>query len=311
MPDKERDRKERDKDKKPAVSGAWEKVLLARHVQRPHALDFINGLTKDFMELRGDRHYGDDPALVGGVAQFEGRTVLVLGNQKGRDTKENIYRNFGTARAEGYRKAFRLMQHAAKFKLPILTFVDTGGAFPGKESEERGIAMALADNIMLMSRLPVPVVSLVTGEGGSGGALAISVADRLLMLENAVYSVASPEGSATILWRDASQAPAAAEAMKITAPDLLEFGIIDAIVPEPAGGAHTSSNEMMAIAREHLLRHLTELEDMYTNRGEAGIQAMLETRYQKYRKIGSWQELAEPPLEVGNLSDMLQANTSL
>lgn len=311
MPDKERDRKERDKDKKPAVSGAWEKVLLARHVQRPHALDFINGLTKDFMELRGDRHFGDDAALVGGIAQFEDRTVIVLGNQKGRDTKENIYRNFGSARAEGYRKAFRLMKHAAKFKLPILSFVDTGGAFPGKESEERGIAVALAENIMLMSRLPVPIVSLVTGEGGSGGALAISVADRLLMLENAVYSVASPEGSATILWRDASQAPAAAEAMKITAPDLLEFGIIDDIVPEPAGGAHTNPNDMIATTREYLLRHLTDLEDKYIGRGEEGIKAMLEARYQKYRKIGSWQELSEQPPEVGNFSDILQANTSL
>jgi acetyl-CoA carboxylase carboxyl transferase subunit alpha len=311
MPDKEKDRKERDKDKKPAATGAWEKVLLARHVQRPHALDFINGLTKDFMELRGDRHFGDDAALVGGIAQFEGRTVLVLGNQKGRDTKENIYRNFGTARAEGYRKAFRLMQHAAKFKLPILTFVDTGGAFPGKESEERGIAVALAENIMLMSRLPVPIVSLVTGEGGSGGALAISVADRLLMLENAVYSVASPEGSATILWRDVSQAPAAAEAMKITAPDLLGFGIIDGIVPEPAGGAHTNPNEMMATAREYLLNNLTDLEDKYTSRGEAGIKAMLETRYQKYRRIGSWQELAQQPPEVGDLAGILQANSSL
>jgi acetyl-CoA carboxylase carboxyl transferase subunit alpha len=310
MPDKEKDRKDRDKDKKPATSGAWEKVLLARHVQRPHALDFINNLTKDFMELRGDRHFGDDAALVGGIAQFEGRTVMVLGNQKGRDTKENIYRNFGTARAEGYRKAFRLMQHAAKFKLPILTFVDTGGAFPGKESEERGIAVALAENILLMSRLPVPVISLVTGEGGSGGALAISVADRLLMLENAVYSVASPEGSATILWRDVSQAPAAAEAMKIAAPDLLEFGIIDGLVPEPAGGAHTNPNEMMATVREHLLSNLTELEDKYTSRGGAGIQAMLEARYQKYRKIGSWQELAEQTPELNELSDILQANPS-
>ncbi|MBN9386960.1 MAG: acetyl-CoA carboxylase carboxyltransferase subunit alpha [Chloroflexi bacterium] len=310
MPDKEKDRKDRDKDKKPAISGAWEKVLLARHVQRPHALDFINGLTKDFMELRGDRHFGDDAALVGGIAQFEGRTVMVLGNQKGRDTKENIYRNFGTARAEGYRKAFRLMQHAAKFKLPILTFVDTGGAFPGKESEERGIAVALAENILLMSRLPVPIISLVTGEGGSGGALAISVSDRLLMLENAVYSVASPEGSATILWRDVSQAAAAAEAMKITAPDLLGFGIIDGVIPEPAGGAHTNPNEMMVTAREYMLRNLTELEDKYTSRGEAGIQAMLEARYQKYRKIGSWQELAEQAPELNGLSDILQANPS-
>lgn len=303
MPDKER---KGDKKKEATQSPAWEKVLLARHVARPHALDFINILTKDFMELRGDRHYGDDAALVGGIAQFENRAVLVLGNQKGRDTKENIYRNFGSARAEGYRKAYRLMQHAAKFKLPILTFVDTGGAFPGKESEERGIAMAIAENLLLMSRLPVPIISLVTGEGGSGGALAISVADRLLMLENAVYSVASPEGSATILWRDVSQAPAAAEAMKITAPDLLEFGIIDEIVPEPAGGAHTDPNALMITVRETLLRDLEDLERNYTSQGEAGIQAMLEARYQKYRKIGSWQELSEKKLEdVPELSGIL------
>ncbi len=306
MPDKDRKPDKKDhRDKKVALSPAWERVLLARHVARPHALDFINGLTKDFMELRGDRHYGDDAALIGGIAQFENRAVLVLGNQKGRDTKENIFRNFGSARAEGYRKAHRLMQHAAKFKLPILTFVDTGGAFPGKESEERGIAMAIAENLLLMSRLPVPIISLVTGEGGSGGALAISVADRLLMLENAVYSVASPEGSATILWRDVSQAPAAAEAMKITAPDLLGFGIIDEIVPEPTGGAHTDPNTLMAKVRERLLHHLTELEESYTNQGESGIPAMLEARYQKYRRIGSWQELSEKQLEVPELSGIL------
>jgi acetyl-CoA carboxylase carboxyl transferase subunit alpha len=310
MPDKDRkpankDNREHDKKKDGPHSAAWERVLLARHTARPHALDFINALTKDFMELRGDRHYGDDAALVGGIARFENRAVLVLGNQKGRDTKENIYRNFGSARAEGYRKAFRLMHHAAKFKLPILTFVDTGGAFPGKESEERGIAMAIAECLLLMSRLPVPIVSLVTGEGGSGGALAISMADRLLMLENAVYSVASPEGSATILWHDVSQAPAAAEAMKITAPDLLGFGIVDEIVPEPPGGAHTDPNTLMATVKEYLLRHLIDLEESYTNHGEEGIQAMLEARYQKYRKIGSWQELAEPPLEVPELSGIL------
>jgi acetyl-CoA carboxylase carboxyl transferase subunit alpha len=308
MPDKERkpaNKDNRETDKKIPHSAAWERVLLARHVARPHALDFINTLTKDFMELRGDRHYGDDAALIGGIARFEDQAVMVLGNQKGRDTKENIYRNFGSARAEGYRKAFRLMQHAAKFKLPILTFVDTGGAFPGKESEERGIAMAIAESLLLMSRLPVPIVSLVTGEGGSGGALAISMADRLLMLENAVYSVASPEGSATILWHDVSQAPAAAEAMKITAPDLLGFGIIDEIVPEPPGGAHTDQNALMATVKEHLLRHLLDLEETYTNHGEEGIQAMLEARYQKYRKIGSWQELAEPPLAVPELSGIL------
>lgn len=285
------------KDRKPtenkAVSVVWERVMLARHAARPHALDFINCLTKDFVELHGDRCYGDDAALIGGLALFEGRTIMVLGHQKGRDTKENIYRNFGMPRAEGYRKALRLMQHAAKFKLPIVTFIDTPGAFPGKESEERGMAQAIAANLMYMSRLAVPIISIVTGEGGSGGALAIGLADRLLMLENAVYSVASPEASAAILWRDASQAPAAAEAMKITATDLLQFGIIDEIVPEPSGGAHTDQLALMAIVRGVLLEHFADLDKRYLSQGETGIESMLEARYNKYRNIGRWTELAE------------------
>ncbi len=311
MPDKERkpNQKERerdkDKDKDAKISPTWERVLLARHISRPHALDFINLLTEDFVELHGDRRFGDDAALVGGLARFEGRAVLVLGHQKGRDTKENLYRNFGMPRAEGYRKALRLMQHAAKFKLPILAFIDTPGAFPGKESEERGMAMAIAENLMVMSRLPVPIIALVTGEGGSGGALAISVADRLLMLENAVYSVASPEASAAILWRDASQAPAAAQAMKITAPDLFEFGIIDGVVPEPAGGAHLDPTTLMATVRKTLADDLTELEERYVQRGEPGIQAMLEARYQKYRNIGRWVELSEENLGINQLTTIL------
>jgi acetyl-CoA carboxylase carboxyl transferase subunit alpha len=305
MPEKERkapkdkDNKDGNKDK-PATNPVWERVLLARHVERPHALDFIEALTTDFVELHGDRHFGDDNALVGGLAQFEGRSVLVLGNQKGRDTKENIFRNFGMPRPEGYRKARRLMEHAAKFKMPILTFIDTPGAFPGKEGEERGMSQAIAENLMLMVRLPVPIISLVTGEGGSGGALAIGVADRILMLENSVYSVASPEASASILWRDASQAPAAAEAMRITAPHLYEFGIIEGIVPEPPGGAHTDKPVLMATVRETLVAHLSELENRYVRRGADGIADMLENRYQKYRNIGRWQELSERNLSLAS-----------
>ncbi len=290
--DKDRDKDKEHKDKQPLNSPAWERVLLARHVERPHALDFIGALCGEFVELHGDRHYGDDAALVGGIASFEGRTVVVLGHQKGRNTKENITRNFGMPRAEGYRKARRLMLHAAKFKLPLLSFIDTPGAYPGKESEERGVALAIAENIMELCRLPVSVIALVTGEGGSGGALAIGVADRMLMLENSVYSVASPEGSAAILWRDASQAPAAAEAMKITAPDLHRFGIIDEVIPEPPGGGHTDRLALMATVREVLNQHLNELEQRYTNQGEAGVRAMLDARYEKYRKIGQWAELS-------------------
>jgi acetyl-CoA carboxylase carboxyl transferase subunit alpha len=315
MPDKERkpEQKERerdkdkakDKDKETKTSPTWERVLLARHLQRPHALDFINALTDDFVELHGDRRFGDDSALVGGLARFEGRAVVVMGHQKGRDTKENLYRNFGMTRAEGYRKALRLMQHAAKFHMPVLSFIDTSGAFPGKEGEERGIAQAIAENLFEMSKLPVPIIALVTGEGGSGGALAISVADRLMMLENAIYSVVSPEGCATILWRDASQAPAAAEAMKITAADLYGFGIIDEVIPEPAGGAHTDPITLMATVKQTILRNLLELEERYTRQGEAGLQAMLEARYQKYRQMGRWVELSEENLGLNQLSGIL------
>ncbi|MEI6045083.1 MAG: acetyl-CoA carboxylase carboxyltransferase subunit alpha [Chloroflexota bacterium] len=283
--------KEHNSKQKPH-SPAWERVLLARHIERPRTLDFIQALCDEFVELHGDRRYGDDAALVGGLARFEGRTVMVLGHQKGRNTKENILRNFGMPRAEGYRKALRLMEHAAKFKLPLLTFIDTPGAYPGKESEERGMSLAIAENLLELCRLPVPVIALVTGEGGSGGALAIGVADRMLMLENSIYSVASPEASATILWRDASQAPAAAEAMKITAPDLHKFGIIDAVIPEPPGGGHTDRPSLMITVREFLLRHLAELEQDYIGRGVEGIRAMLDARYEKYRKIGHWAELS-------------------
>ncbi len=287
MPSKDK----RDKDQT-VVSDVWGKVLLARHAMRPHTLDFINGLCQDFVELHGDRRFGEDPALVAGLARFDGHAVMVMGHQKGRDTKDNITRNWGMPRAEGYRKALRLFEQAEKFRMPILAFIDTRGAYPGRDSEERGVGLAIAENIMSMCRLRVPIIALVTGEGGSGGALAIGVADRLLMLENAVYSVASPEAAASILWRDASQAPAAATAMKITAKDLLEAGIIDAIIPEPEGGAHQNPTELLATVREVLLHELEDLEQKYLSKGEPGIQLMLEARYQKYRQIGKWNELS-------------------
>ena len=290
---KDRDHRESKdhREKEKPHNEAWEHVLLARHIQRPHTLDFIQALFTDFLEMHGDRRFGDDPALVGGPARFEGHTVMVLGQQKGRDTKENIARSFGSPRAEGYRKALRLMQHAEKFSLPVLSFIDTGGAYPGKESEERGVAMAIAEDLLALSRLRVPVVALVTGEGGSGGALAIGLADRVLMLENAIYSVASPEASASILWRDAAQAPAAAAAMKITAPDLLQFGIVDEVVPEPTGGAHQDPPSLFTTVKTVLTSHLEDLLARFKPTDNDGIRRMLEERYAKYRRIGQWQEL--------------------
>lgn len=282
---------QKEREAKPA-SPTWERVLLARHVARPHTLDFIRALSQEFVELHGDRHFGDDGALVGGLAQFDGRAVVMLGHQKGRDTKENIARNFGMPRAEGYRKGLRLMEHAERFGMPLITFIDTPGAYPGKEGEERGISMALAENIMAMCKLRVPIISLVTGEGGSGGALAIGVADRVLMLENSIYSVASPEACAAILWRDASQAPAAAEAMKVTAHDLQTFGIADEVLPEPPGGAHNDPLTLMETVRTRLKTILAELDEKYVKRGAAGLDALLEARYNKYRQIGRWEELS-------------------
>ncbi|MEI7556368.1 acetyl-CoA carboxylase carboxyltransferase subunit alpha [Candidatus Chlorohelix sp.] len=281
----------KEKKDNPINNAAWEKVLLARHARRPHALDFMNSICKDFVELHGDRRFGDDSALVAGIAKFNKRSVIIMGQQKGRDTKENIARNFGSPRAEGYRKALRLFQQAEKFGMPIITLIDTGGAYPGKDSEERGVGLAIAENLMELCRIKVPTIAVVTGEGGSGGALAIGIADRLLMLENAIYSVASPEAAASILWKDAAQAPAAALAMKITAEELKFFGIIDEIVPEPAGGAHNDPPALMITLAETLERHLSELEQSFVTKGEAGIQAMLETRYNKYRVIGHWGEV--------------------
>ncbi|MGA7733195.1 MAG: acetyl-CoA carboxylase carboxyltransferase subunit alpha [Chloroflexia bacterium] len=264
----------------------WKRVQIARDPERPHTLDYVTRLCSDFVELHGDRLFGDDAAIVGGLASFEGQTVMVIGQQKGRNTKENVTRNFGLAQPEGYRKAERLMKHAARFGFPIITFIDTPGANPGVASEERGIGQAIAQNILVMLEIAVPFIAVVIGEGGSGGALAIGVGDRILMLENSIYSVASPEAAAAILWRDAAQASSAAETMRITAPDLLQFGIIDEIVPEPEGGAHTDPAASLEAVREALARHLADLQATYDLSTPEGARALLEARREKFRVMG-------------------------
>src|SRR6266540_4138543 len=261
----------------------WDKVQLARNPQRPHMLDYVRGLCEDFVELHGDRRYGDDSAIVGGMARFDGRTVMVVGHQKGRDSRENVKRNWGMPKPEGYRKALRLFQHAEKFGFPLICFIDTPGADPGIESEERGQGNAIAENILVMAGLKTPIVAIVIGEGGSGGALAIGVADRLIMLEHSIYSVASPEGTAAILWRDSAKAPEAARAMKITAQDLLALDVIDAIVPEPEGGAHTDAETMIAAAGDVIRSQLVDLLQL-------DLVTLLDYRYAKYRAIGHYQE---------------------
>ncbi len=270
-------------------SFSWKKVQIARHPERPHTLDYVKALCPSFLELHGDRCFGDDEALIGGLAQFAGRSVLVLGHQKGRGTRENIKRRFGMPQAEGYRKALRLMQQAEKFHMPLLSFIDTPGAYPGLEGEERGQAIAIAECMMTMVELQTLSIAIIIGEGGSGGALAIGVADRVLMMENAIYSVASPEASASILWRDAALAPQAAEAMKITARDLLAFGIIDEVVPEPMNGAHTDSHATLAEVRTTLVRHLEELEALLENNPRKW-ETLLQARHRKFRKMGIWQQ---------------------
>ncbi|HEY7041566.1 MAG TPA: acetyl-CoA carboxylase carboxyltransferase subunit alpha [Methylomirabilota bacterium] len=262
---------------------AWQRTQIARHPKRPHTLDLINLLMEDWVELHGDRVFGDDRAIVGGLATFDGEPVVVIGHQKGRDTRENIARNFGMPHPEGYRKALRLMQLASKFGKPIITFIDTPGAYPGLGAEERGQAEAIARNLREMAGLPSPVICVVTGEGGSGGALAIGVGNRVLMLEYAIYSVISPEGCAAILWGDGAKAPEAAEIMRVTSPDLLKLGVIDAIVPEPVGGAHrnweATAASLRAVLRDHLwqLRSKSETE-------------LIEERQEKFRRIGVFEE---------------------
>jgi acetyl-CoA carboxylase carboxyl transferase subunit alpha len=273
----------------PRPLSAMDRVRLARDPQRPSTLDYIGELFSHFVELRGDRNFGDDAALVGGVATFRGRSVMVMGHQGGTNTRENIERNFGMPRPEGFRKARRLMQHAQKFGLPILTFVDTSGADPGISSEERGQATAIAECLMQMVGTRVPIVCTVIGEGGSGGALAISLGDRLLMLENAVYAVASPEACAAILWKDASKAPEAAETMRVTAADLNRFGIIDELIPEVVP-ANEAPRDTIHTVGDRIAAHLNELCAVFGRDDDASITAMLDRRYNKFRKIGAWSE---------------------
>jgi acetyl-CoA carboxylase carboxyl transferase subunit alpha len=262
---------------------AWQKVLLSRHPLRPFTLDYVARLTEEWTEMHGDRAFRDDEAIVGGVARFRGRPVMIIGHQKGRGTKENMRRNFGMPRPEGYRKALRLMETAARLSLPILTFIDTPGAYPGIDAEERGQAEAIAKNLEVMARLPVPIISTVIGEGGSGGALALGVADRILMLEYAVYSVISPEGCASILWKDQKKVETAAREMKMTATDLLELGIADSVVQEPAGGAHRDPDAAADAVGEAVARELSALSTL-------SVEARLEARYQKFRRMGSFLE---------------------
>ncbi len=257
----------------------WQKVQLARHQQRPYTLDYINMIMSDFVELHGDRLFGDDKALVCGLAKIEKRKVLVMGHQKGRDTKENLKRNFGCAHPEGYRKALRLMQLAEEFGLPVVVFIDTPGAYPGIGAEERGQSQAIALNLREMMCIATPIVSIVIGEGGSGGALGVGVADRVAVLENAYYSVISPEGCAAILWKDGAKAPQAAEVLKLTSQDLLKMGIIDEVVPEPFGGAHRDAQKSAQNIKEVILRNLKELDNLDPEK-------MLELRYKKFRSMG-------------------------
>ena len=261
------------------TSSAWERVQLARHPQRPYTLDYVQLMFSEFVELHGDRLFGDDAAIVGGLATLHARTVMLIGHQKGRDTRDNLLRRFGMARPEGYRKALRLMRHAEKFGMPVVTLIDIPGADPSLVAEERGQAFAIAENLLAMSRLRVPIVSAIIGEGGSGGALALGVADRVLMLENAIYSVASPEAAASILWKDGARGPEAAEAMRITADDLLAFGVVDAIVPEPAGGAHTDHAAAAQKLQDALVSQLSQLDRLPPDE-------LVEQRTRRYRAIG-------------------------
>ena len=262
---------------------AWQISRLSRHPLRPFTLDYVEMLFDDFEELHGDRAFADDPAIVGGVARIDDRPVLILGHQKGRDTKEKIIRNFGMPRPEGYRKALRLMRLAERFRLPIFCFIDTPGAYPGIGAEERGQSEAIARNLFEMSRLRVPIICTVIGEGGSGGALAIGVGDRLLMLQYSTYSVISPEGCASILWKSAEKAELAAEAMGITAPRLLELGLIDELIPEPLGGAHRNPRQMATLLRDALLRHLYDIE-------RESIDCLMDQRYDRLMSYGVYEE---------------------
>ena len=268
----------------PDTPNAWDRVKLARHPDRPYTLDYIEMLFVGFTEIHGDRRFGDDPAMVAGFARFHEEPCVVIGHQKGRTTKQRQQRNFGMPKPEGYRKALRVMKLAEKFNRPIFTLIDTPGAYPGIDAEERGQAEAIAYNLREMAKLRVPVIVTVTGEGGSGGALAIGLGDRVMMLENSIYSVISPEGCASILWRDQAYAEQAARALRLTAPDLLEFGLIDEIVPEPPGGAHLNHEEAGRLLEAYLADALDSVRKL-------SCEKRLESRYEKFRKMGSFEDL--------------------
>jgi acetyl-CoA carboxylase carboxyl transferase subunit alpha len=269
----------------------WQRVQMARHPRRPYMLDYVEKIFTDFTELHGDRHYAEDKAIVGGIASLDGDPVMVIGHQKGRALQDSMARNFGMPHPEGYRKALRLMRMAARFGMPVLTFIDTAGAYPGIGAEERGQATAIAENLKEMAALPVPVLCCVIGEGGSGGALAVGVGDRLLMMENAWYSVISPEGCASILYRDAAKASQAAVALKITAGDLKDLGLVDEVVPEPLGGAHRNPDQTALDLKSAFLKHLRDLQTF-------SVDKLLETRYQKYRAIGHFEESQSKALKA-------------
>lgn len=259
----------------------WQRVQIARHPQRPYTLDYIRMIATDFIELRGDRLFADDLALIAGFARINGDKVLILGHQKGRDTKENLLRNFGCAHPEGYRKAMRLMRLAEKFHLPIVVLIDTPGAYPGVGAEERGQAQAIAANLRDMMKIAVPIVATVIGEGGSGGALGIGVADRVCILQNAYYSVISPEGCASILWRNSIKAPDAAKALRLTGEDLIKFGIVDEIIPEPPGGVHREPETVAASLKKTILKHIKEL-TLFSSKD------LLGNRYKRFRQFGEF-----------------------
>lgn len=263
----------------------WQRVQVARHPKRPYALDYINALCTDFQELHGDRQFNDDRALIGGTAFFEGRAIMIVAQQKGRDTKENIVRNFGMPQPEGYRKALRLMKLAEKFNLPVFSFIDTPGAYPGVESEARHVSEAIAVNLREMAMLKVPSIAVIVGEGGSGGALGIGVTDRVLIFENAYYSVISPEGCAAILWKDRANAPMAAEALKLNAANLKAFEVVDEVIPEPLGGAHNDPAAATTALKAALIRQLDELSPKTT-------EELLDQRYERYRQLGQYRESA-------------------
>ena len=261
----------------------WQRVQMARHPERPYTLDYIERITSFWFEMHGDRHFADDKAVVGGLAEIDGEQVVIIGQQKGRGTRDNLFRNFGMPRPEGYRKALRLMNLAAKFNRPVISFIDTIGAYPGIGAEERGQAEAIARNLMVMSTLPVPIIVIVIGEGASGGALGMGVGDRLLMLENTWFSVISPEGCASILYRDASKAEEAADAMRVTPPDLMEMGVCDRTLPEPLGGAHRDVDAVAATVKSALMETVAELKALPPDE-------LVAARIRRYERMGQWQE---------------------